>query len=151
MRSWRTLLGGCTYQIGLRNAYGDGGLPCKATECWCGKQGYFHGRSIPPVLGEVVDEEEVATYETISGRADRKNDKFTDFYQGVHLAWNPVRSDDSWKTFNNDVEGASTRGSLESQVSIMCKDSIEVGRALTRALADVVQCAPEPRRNTRQP
>lgn len=32
------------------------------------------------------------------------------------------------------------------RVSILCKDSsIRVGRALTRALAATVQCAPEPR------
>lgn len=33
------------------------------------------------------------------------------------------------------------------RVSILCKDSsIRVGRALTRALAATVQCAPEPQR-----
>lgn len=33
------------------------------------------------------------------------------------------------------------------RVSILCKDSsFRVGRALTRALAATVQCAPEPRR-----
>lgn len=61
-----------------------------------------------------------------------------------------VRSDGSWEGLHiNDGVGASTGGSLESQ-RIVCKDSIKVGRALTRALAATVQCAPELQRKTQQ-
>lgn len=42
-------------------------------------------------------EEEVYANEAVGGRAYGKNAKISERYQGIHLAWNPVRSDDSWK------------------------------------------------------